>query len=278
MSLSRKKAMINSQSIRHSCMVSFACVILTLNIASGAVVCPGTYDGHLQGIATDKRMAIYWSFTTTLVKTDADGKLLKKTSVPDHHGDLTVHDKKLYVAVNLGKFNEEAGQANSWVYIYDTEDLNFVSKHSIPEVVHGAGGMDYYKERFFIVGGLPEGHSANYIYEYDKDFKFLMKHTIKSGYTLMGIQTACYSQDYWWLGCYGSPPTLLKTDASFQLIGSYDFDCALGVSGFSDETFLIGRRFGEIPQGGQLLLATIDSEKGLVMVEKMAEQEATNNP
>ena len=37
------------------------------------VTCEGSYRHHLQGICTDGEDAIYWSFTTTLVKTDLSG-------------------------------------------------------------------------------------------------------------------------------------------------------------------------------------------------------------
>ena len=243
-------------------------VLITSTPSIGQVVCPGSYGGHLQGITTDKTKAIYWSFTTDLVKTDAKGNLIVKVSVPSHHGDLTCHDGKIYVAVNLGEFNREEGHARSWVYVYDAEKLKLLSKFSIPEAVHGAGSIDYHKNRFFVVGGLPKGHRGNYVYEYDLDFKFLKKHTVKSGYTLMGIQTACYAQGYWWFGCYGKSPELLKTDGLFNLLGKYDFDCALGICRLSDDKFLIGRNLGEQNQQGQVLVAKPDQTKGLAILKR----------
>ncbi|MBM4075447.1 MAG: hypothetical protein FJ267_07370, partial [Planctomycetes bacterium] len=69
------------------------------------MTCEGTYQHHLQGICSDTKEAIYWSFTTTLVKTDLNGTLLKKVPVANHHGDLCFHEGKLFVAVNLGNFN-----------------------------------------------------------------------------------------------------------------------------------------------------------------------------
>ena len=131
------------------------------------VHCGGDYQHHLQGVCTNEVDTLYWSFTTDLVKTDSEGKLLNRITVPNHHGDLTYHDGKIYVAVNLGKFNREEGHARSWVYVYDAEKLDLLSKHSIPAVVHGAGGIDYHNNRFYIVGGLPEGYDENYVYEYD---------------------------------------------------------------------------------------------------------------
>jgi hypothetical protein len=57
------------------------------------------------------------------VKTNLDGKLLKQVPVVNHHGDLCFHDGKLFVAVNLGKFNDPKGNADSWVYVYDAKTL-----------------------------------------------------------------------------------------------------------------------------------------------------------
>ncbi len=42
------------------------------------VTCEGTYPHHLQGICTDDKDSLYWSFTTTLAKTDLNGKLQKQ--------------------------------------------------------------------------------------------------------------------------------------------------------------------------------------------------------
>jgi hypothetical protein len=86
------------------------------------VTCEGTYPKHLQGVCVDGEF-IYWCFTTELVKTDRSGKRLKQIPVADHHGDLCLHSGRLYVAVNLGKFNDPHGNADSWVYEYNAETL-----------------------------------------------------------------------------------------------------------------------------------------------------------
>ena len=261
----RKDGMTYPNEFYQLAFLSFMLVFPLVCPSPAQVVCPGTYGAHLQGIAVDESNAIYWSFTITLVKTDATGHLLATNSVPYHHGDLTFQAGRIYVAVNLGDFNLEAGHAKSWVYVYDAEKLTLISKHSVPEVVHGAGGIGHHSGHFFVVGGLPKGHEENYVYEYDDSFRFLKKYVIKSGYTNMGIQTACFSQGYWWFGCYGN--TLLKTDGSFQLLGKYDFDCALGIAGLADGRFLIGRSLlKENLHGGQVLSAKMDRAKGLVIV------------
>src|SRR4029079_15065059 len=73
------------------------------------VTCEGMYPRHLQGVCTDERDAIFWSFTTKLIKTDRFGKVVKLADVASHHGDLCFHQGKVFVALNLGKFNDPKG-------------------------------------------------------------------------------------------------------------------------------------------------------------------------
>ncbi len=233
-----------------------------------ALQCEGFYPMHLQGICTDDKEAIFWCFTDALVKTDTNGKALKKVPVANHHGDLCHHDGKIFVAVNLGKFNEPKGKADSWVYVYDAKDLSFLSKHEIQQVVHGAGGMAHHDGRFFVVGGLPKGVEENYVYEYDRKFKHLKTHVLKSGYTLLGIQTATFANGYFWFGCYGGK--LLKADATLKLVGSYDFDCSLGILGIQNNQFLVARgpRVPDKGHTGTAVIAVMDAKKGLVIQGK----------
>lgn len=229
--------------------------------------CEGTYPRHLQGICLDGKGAIYWSFTDALVKTDAAGRLLKQTAVANHHGDLCYHEGKLYVAVNLGKFNEPPGKADSWVYVYDAENLGELARHPVPEAVHGVGGIGWHAGHFMVVGGLPPGADQNYVYEYDPNFRFIRTHVIQSGYTLMGIQTAKFINGYWWFGCYGNPRILLKTDESFRLVGRYEFDCSLGLAGLPNGRLLVARGANDARKtyAGRVVLARADQAKGLVL-------------
>ncbi len=88
------------------------------------VICEGIYTHHLQGVCTDEREAIFWCFTTKLVKTDTTGKVVRQIDVATHHGDLCFHNGTVYVAVNFGKFNDPQGNADSWIYAYDSDDLS----------------------------------------------------------------------------------------------------------------------------------------------------------
>lgn len=205
---------------------------------SQSVTCPGEYRGHLQGIATDGQR-IYWSFTSALVSTDMTGQMLKSVPVRSHHGDLCHHQGKLYVAVNFGRFNTE-DKADSHVYVYDAETLAELAKYPVPELVHGAGGMEYLQGNFYVVGGLPQDHEQNYVYEYDENFKFIKRHVIPSGQTNLGIQTACFAHGYWWFGCYGKPQQL-KCDQKFNLLEKLNFSSSVGLAVLPDGSFLAGR-------------------------------------
>ena len=238
--------------------------VLAIPVSGKEIVCPGTYKGHLQGIASDGKGALYWCFTVTLVKTDMTGKLLAEIPVKSHHGDLTCHNGKVYVAVNLGSFNKEPGRADSWVYVYDAEALAFLSKHPVPELVHGAGGMAFHDGRFVVIGGLPDTHTVNYLYEYSEELAFIRRHVLPSGYTKLGIQTACYGDGHWWFGCYGKK--LLKASPEFKLVGSYDIDCGIGITELSEGVFLVGR--GKSPKnGGRACPAKITQEGKLSYIK-----------
>jgi len=234
----------------------------------GPTKCEGDYKYHLQGVCSDRKTNLYWSFTTDLVKTDSAGKVIKQIPVDNHHGDLCFHEGKIYVAVNLGRFNDPEGNADSWVYVYDSDSLEEISRHEVQEVFHGAGGMDVRDGHFYIVGGLPDGVEENYAYEYDESFQFVKKHIIPSGWTRLGIQTAAWQGGAWWFGCYGSPKILLKTDRDFQMLGRYEFDCSLGIIGIDKDQFLVakGPKTEANRCRGTLHLAKPDMEKGLVFL------------
>jgi hypothetical protein len=249
-------------------MITSAAVLLALSAVHAQdfrnVTCEGAYQHHLQGICADED-AIYWSFTTTLVKTDLSGKLRKQVPVANHHGDLCCHDGRLFVAVNLGKFNDPQGNADSWVFVYDANTLQELARHEVQEVFHGAGGIGFRNGHFFIVGGLPEGVEENYVYEYDAKFKFEKKHVVKSGHTHLGIQTATFAHDRWWFGCYGDPKFLLVTDADFRMKGRFEFDCSLGIVGLPEGRLLSATGKCEKGKGctGSARIAVLDDNIGL---------------
>lgn len=201
--------------------------------------CEGRYPKHLQGVCLGTNETIYWSFTTELVKSDFSGRVLKKISVADHHGDLCFVDGQILVAVNLGKFNDPAGNADNWIFRYDAETLAEINRTPIPEVKHGAGGIAYHAGKFIVVGGLAPDINENYLYEYDRNFQFQKRHTLPSGYTLMGIQTAAFAHERWWFGCYGNPQSLITTDANFGDLKRVTFNASLGICGIDSNRLVV---------------------------------------
>ena len=236
-------SILTKRNVRIAAFLILVLIGISYPCASSAdIQCDGQYGGHLQGIATDGKTAIFWSFTVELVKTDINGGRIKSITVPTHHGDLVYHDGKVYVAVNLGLFNQEPGKADSWVYIYNADDLSLIAKHEVQEVVHGAGGMTYRDGRFFVVGGLPDSYDENYVYEYGMDFVFIGRHVVQSGHTRLGIQTACYGLNSFWFGCYGYPDNcaLLKTDITFKRVERLDTHTSVGIDYMGGDRFLQG--------------------------------------
>ncbi|MCZ2343405.1 MAG: hypothetical protein LC104_16670 [Bacteroidales bacterium] len=241
------------------------------------IPCGGAYKYHLQGACSDDQGAYFWCFTTWLVKTDRTGKILKQVEVANHHGDLCYHDGKVYVALNLGKFNDPKGNANSWVYVYDAENLTCVAKHKTAEIFHGAGGIAFHAGKFLVVGGLPHEVNENYVYEYTPEFQFVRKHTLAGGHTHLGIQTAAFADGHWWFGCYGrpksatapaTPPILLKVSADLQRVERFEFDCAVGIVPAGMGQFLIARDTvnREKQHTAQLIPAVPDPMQGLKLV------------
>ncbi len=225
------------------------------------IICEGIYPGHLQGVATNGVDAIYWSFTTVVVKTDLQGKIIARVEGPTHHGDCCWAEGKLHVAWS-NQFN--APGADSKVYIYDGETLALQRIVPVPEVTFGAGGMDYCDGHFFIISGLPKGYEENYVYEYDGEYKHIKTHVLPSGYTNLGIQTACFHDDCWWFGCYTveGKKGLLKADRDMKLLGIHDVSPAIGMIGWGDGRFLMAKHFGDKWQA-KLVPMVADDKLGL---------------
>ena len=230
------------------------------------IICEGQYPAHLQGIAGNGVDTLYWSFTTVLVKTDLAGKVLAQVEAPYHHGDLCLVGDRLYVAWS-NTFNKPGGDAK--VYVYDADDLSLLDIKPVPEVTFGAGGMDHHDGHFFVIGGLPKDYEENYVYEYDGDFKYVKTHMLPTGYTMLGIQTACFHDNQWWFGCYTveGKKGLVKADADLNLIGIYDVSPAIGLIGWGEGRFLRAVHFGEKYHAKVVPMAP-DDERGLVPAER----------
>ena len=117
-----------------------ALIFVSAVLAAKTINCEGTYTGHLQGIDSDGQF-IYWSFTNTIVKTDMDGKIVKKVKATNHSGDPCLLNGKLYVPVNKGAFNQPKGKSKDFIHVYNAETLEFIKEVATPEYDHGAGAI-----------------------------------------------------------------------------------------------------------------------------------------
>ena len=109
--------------------ICFVCAAAMCSARAETITCGGDGPLHLQGVACDGE-AIYWCFTTRLVKTDLTGAQLAAVDVPGHSGDLCVHLGKVYVATEEGRY-VRASNFKQEVRVYDAATLNFLKKYSI---------------------------------------------------------------------------------------------------------------------------------------------------
>jgi hypothetical protein len=145
--------------------------------------------------------------------------------------------------------------------------------HEVPEVTYGAGGMDVQDGHFFVIGGLPHEIDENYVYEYDTEFNHVETHVIPSGHTHLGIQTACFhgrsqTNARWYFGCYvkDGNPGLLVCDADLNLLSTHAVQPSIGLIGWGEARFLMGKHFGEAYHAKAIPMVA-DDERGLAQAE-----------
>lgn len=189
------------------------------------IVCEGghAYPKHLQGIAVDQT-SIYWSYTTELVKTDHDGRVLRKIKVPMHAGDLTVANGKVYVAVEFAPFDNDHGPKQSVIYVYDAQTLAELDRVPLPYVRLAICGMGYHDGRFMLVFDALKGSGINYLVETDMNFRPLREVQIEMVPTFAGVQAIDFHEGSWWLGCYSSVLACVSEDfKKVELFTNCDF-------------------------------------------------------
>ena len=174
--------------------------------AARVIRCEGEYPYHLQGVATDGE-SIFWSFTTTLVKTDRQGRLLAKVEKrrqDGHMGDLCCRGGKVFVAT--GKSQKEGSKLVKLGYEvceYDAGTLELLASHPTPEMVWGNNGIEFFDGSFWCVSGAPRHFPYNMVVRYTEDFRFVQTLMVESGWTNCGVQTICRHGDKMLFGCYG---------------------------------------------------------------------------
>ena len=170
---------------------------------SAKITCQGSYRYHVQGVAADGE-ALYWSFTTTLVKTDFSGKVLAKAESPERHhmGDLTVHNGKVYVGMNMSGVR---GRKGDEVWEYDAATLALVRKIPTPETLWCNNGVEWCDGYFYVISSTPRHLPYNFVFAYTEDWKYVGVRTIASGWTNLGVQTIAKIDGLLFFGYYGHP-------------------------------------------------------------------------
>ena len=180
---------------RHVLLMGAAAAVCAFSTAWAApkeIVCAGDYPMHLQGVATDGT-SVFWTFTTALVKTDLDGRLLAKAeraTETAHLGDPCCHGGKVYVGVNNGETG--GARPGDEVWVYDARTLALERRHPTPQTIFCNNGLEWYGGHFYVVGSAPHHHDFNYVWQYSEDFRFERCLPIRSGWTHVGVQTICH--------------------------------------------------------------------------------------
>ena len=78
--------------------------------------------GHVQGMCASSN-ALYFAYHTQIVKTDWQGRLLKRVMVVRHTGDICLWNGKLYTAV----CHSDEGKGRGRIQVFD-EDLNLIKE------------------------------------------------------------------------------------------------------------------------------------------------------
>ena len=203
----------------------------------GEVACSGVYFAHLQGVAMNENNEYFWSYTTELVKTDADGEVLAYTKVGNHHGDLACYDGKLYCAVSeWSDYSIGADEGSAKVMVYSQDDLELLGEYSIDEA-NGIDGITVTPRGFLVAAEPIPAHQSveNYLLEYDRDFNLIAKHPITTPPTSFGAQAITNTADGYIITYYGNQILLLNRD--FEVVTRYKGDAAIGVIADEDRGF-----------------------------------------
>ncbi len=248
-------------------------ILCIATLSARTIPCEGSYTGHLQGIATDGKH-IFWSFTTMLVKTDMEGKLVKKIQVPRHSGDPCLLNGKLYIPVNRGKFNQPKGASKDSIQVYDAETLELLKTVETPECDHGAGAIGAFQNHIWLTGGLPNDAPSNIILEYTEELEFVKRHE-SQGHTNKGIQTLKRMHGLWWCGVYDKPASFVCDD-NFTVLARPSLSLSVGMAELPDGTILVARmKHQPHPDNpakklwtAWLVTATFDEQKKAIVLDK----------
>lgn len=175
-----------------------------LSECSEIVLC-GAYTNHLQDVWLDRmNELIYWAHTDVLLMTDLNGKILRQTTVGEHHAGLGLKDGRLYIAV-CTTASLYGGQAERDSYVtvgeFDAKTLGLIAYHKT-RLNDRAGSLAIRDDGTFLVGCLrPLDVSATQVklHHLDTDFKLIKTYVIDNVPVQLGIETIKIWEGYAYL-------------------------------------------------------------------------------
>lgn len=190
-------------------VVCAAAALLYPEAASAAVKGPivleggDRHPGHVQGVCTDGEH-IYWSMTYDLIKTDLAGKEIARFAAKGTHiGDICWRKGKVYAGINCRTV--KGCRKGDEVWVFDTKDMSRERVFPTPQTVWCNNGIEWFRDRFWVIGSTPTHSRYNFVFEYTEDFRFVQCRPIESGWSNLGVQTICLKDDVMYFGCYGAP-------------------------------------------------------------------------
>ena len=209
-----------------------------------------TGRGHLQGISTDGEH-VYWSFASSLVKTDIDGNPLLSVEVEYHHGDLTCHDGKVFVS-----FMSNVGSRVSKVIVYRSEDLSLIEEHELTCFEDYIGTLDFHDGHFYLAEDFHSKLKLIKVHQFDESFQLVRTHTVDIE-AWNGFETIARFGGYWWGSTYAFEYPLVRMDDDFRLLEVFPFGFPYGFKSWDRDTVLTGHvpstlkwlKYGQTPDG-----------------------------
>ena len=228
-----------------ACMLSAvsACGEIPLP-ASGIIPLEGEYRGHLQDVWYDGKGVIYWAHTQVLLKTDLNGRIIKRKDVEGHHAGIEVKDGKVYVAVCPMQSKTKGKTTPSCRVVigeFDAETLDLIKYHTT-DIVDRAGSLAILEDGTFVVGCLrPQDIEKSQVrfHHLDRDFKLIRSYVHDKVPVRLGIEVIKRKGDSLYLNMYGYPSTVIL-DRDFKEIGRLSRNGSMGLV-FSGDEVWVGR-------------------------------------
>ena len=169
----------------------------------------GDYSGHLQDVWYDGAGHIYWAHTRDLVKTDLEGRILKRAEVDGHHAGIEVRNGRVYVAV-CAMQKRTGGKTTPGCRVtigeYDAETLDLIEMH-VTDVHDRSGSLAILDDGTFLVGCLrPQDIRPDQVrlHHIGRDYRLIRSYVLDNVPVRLGIEVIKRQGDGFVLCLYGT--------------------------------------------------------------------------